>query len=33
MIDRYSVPELTAIWSDEHKFQTWLKVELAVTEA
>ena len=33
MIDRYSVPELTAIWSDEHKFKTWLKVELAVVEA
>ena len=33
MIDRYSVPELTAIWSDEHKFQTWLRVELAVVEA
>jgi adenylosuccinate lyase len=33
MIDRYSVPELTAIWSDDHKFQTWLKVEIAVAEA
>ena len=33
MIDRYSVAELTEIWSDEHKFQTWLKVEIAVTEA
>jgi adenylosuccinate lyase len=33
MIERYSVPEMTAIWSDDHKFQTWLKVEIAVTEA
>jgi adenylosuccinate lyase len=33
MIERYSVPELTAIWSDEHKFETWLRVEVAVTEA
>jgi len=33
MIDRYSIPELTAIWSDNHKFQIWLKVELAVVEA
>lgn len=33
MIERYSVPELTEIWSDEHKFKTWLRVEIAVTEA
>jgi adenylosuccinate lyase len=24
---------MTAIWSDEHKFETWLKVEIAVVEA
>jgi adenylosuccinate lyase len=33
MIERYSVRELTAIWSDEHKFQTWLRVEIAVVQA
>ncbi|MEE8336755.1 MAG: adenylosuccinate lyase [Dehalococcoidia bacterium] len=33
MIERYSLPEMTAIWSDEHKFETWLKVEIAVVEA
>ncbi|MBG93437.1 MAG: adenylosuccinate lyase [Chloroflexi bacterium] len=33
MIDRYSVPELTKIWSDENKFQTWLRVEIAVVQA
>ncbi len=33
MIERYSVPELTRIWSDEHKFETWLRVELAVVQA
>jgi adenylosuccinate lyase len=24
---------MTAVWSDEHKFETWLRVEVAVTEA
>jgi len=33
MIERYSVPELTAIWSDRHKFEIWLRVEIAVVEA
>ena len=33
MIPRYSVPEMTAIWSDEEKFQRWLEVEIAVVEA
>ncbi|MPZ99052.1 MAG: adenylosuccinate lyase [Dehalococcoidia bacterium] len=33
MIPRYARPEMTAIWSDEHKFQTWLRVEVAVVEA
>ena len=33
MIERYSVPELTKIWSDENKFQTWLRVEIAVVQA
>ncbi len=33
MISRYSRPEMAAIWTDENKYRTWLKVELAVCEA
>ena len=33
MIPRYSLPEITEIWSDEFKFQRWLDVEIAVTQA
>ena len=33
MIDRYSRPEMRAVWSEENKFRTWLEVELAVCEA
>ncbi|HJM75034.1 MAG TPA: adenylosuccinate lyase [Dehalococcoidia bacterium] len=33
MIPRYSIPELTEIWIDEFKFQRWLDVEIAVTQA
>ena len=33
MIPRYSRPEMTAIWTDEHKFQRWLDVEIAVVHA
>lgn len=33
MIDRYCLPKMRAIWSEENKFQTWLKVEIAVCEA
>ncbi len=33
MIERYSLPEMKAIWSEENKFQTWLDVEIAVCEA
>lgn len=33
MIDRYSRPEMAALWSDESKFQCWLEVEIAVCEA
>lgn len=33
MIERYSRPEMAALWTDEHKFATWLKVELAACEA
>ena len=33
MIERYSRPELTALWTDEARFELWLAVELAVCEA
>jgi len=33
MISRYTLPEMAELWSDEHKFKTWLKVEIAVCEA
>ena len=32
MIPRYSRPEMAGIWSDENRFGTWLKVEVAATE-
>ena len=30
MIARYSRPEMSRIWTQESKYETWLKVELAV---
>ena len=33
MIERYSRPEMAAIWSDQAKFEGWLRVEIAVCEA
>ncbi len=33
MIARYTRPEMGAIWSDQHKYQCWLEVELAASEA
>ena len=33
MIERYSRPRMKKIWSEENKFDNWLKVELAVCEA
>jgi adenylosuccinate lyase len=32
MIDRYSLPEMAAIWSATHKTDLWLQVELLVCE-
>ena len=32
MIDRYSTPEMTDLWSEKSKFQAWLDVEIAVSE-
>jgi len=33
MIERYSLPEMTAIWSEEHKLDVWKEVETLVAEA
>src|SRR6266850_807514 len=33
MIQRYSRPEMRAIWTDENKLQIWLKIELLASEA
>lgn len=33
MIDRYTLPKMREIWSEEHKFNTWLQVEVAACEA
>lgn len=33
MIERYTRPEMGAIWSDQQKYQTWLDVEIAACEA
>lgn len=30
MIERYSRPEMASIWSDENKYQLWLKIEILV---
>jgi adenylosuccinate lyase len=32
MIDRYTLPEMGALWSEQNKFQKWLDVELAVCD-
>ena len=33
MIERYSLPEMAEIWTDNYKLKTWLQVEIAVCEA
>jgi len=33
MIERYCLPKMKAVWSEENKFRTWLDVEIAVGEA
>jgi len=33
MIARYTHPEMGRIWSDEHRYQTWLRVEVAAAAA
>ncbi len=32
MIERYTLPEMGAIWSEQNRFQKWLDVEIAVCE-
>jgi len=33
MIERYTRPEMAAIWTEENKFRAWLEVELCACEA
>ncbi len=33
MIQRYTHPEMGAIWSEQRRYETWLAVELAATDA
>lgn len=33
MIERYSRPEMTAIWSEKNRFEAWLEVEILACEA
>lgn len=33
MITRYTLPEMGKIWTDENKYNAWLEVEIAATEA
>lgn len=33
MIDRYTLPKMREIWSEENKYRKWLEVELAACEA
>lgn len=33
MIDRYAIPEMTAVWADESRFARWLEIEILAVEA
>lgn len=33
MIERYTLPEMGAVWSDAHKYEIWCRVETLVLEA
>src|ERR671929_5162 len=33
MIDRYTLPEMGRVWSDQHKYELWARVETLVLEA
>src|SRR3712207_7732274 len=33
MIERYTLPEMGRVWSDQHKYELWCRVETLVLEA
>ncbi|MFM9073941.1 MAG: hypothetical protein ACKOOC_11210, partial [Cyanobium sp.] len=33
MIERYTLPEMGSLWSEEAKFRSWLEVEIAACQA
>lgn len=33
MIPRYTAPEMGAVWTDENKYRTWLRIEILACEA
>ena len=33
MIERYSPPAMRAVWSDQHRFELWLRIEILACEA
>ncbi len=33
MIERYTLPKMGGVWSEENKFRTWLEIEILVCEA
>lgn len=33
MIERYTLPEMGKIWTDDYKYSTWLKIEILACEA
>lgn len=33
MIERYTRPQMARVWTDENRFETWLKIELLACEA
>jgi len=33
LIERYSPPAMRAVWSDQHKFELWLRIEVLACEA
>ena len=33
MIERYTRPEMAAVWAEEERLRTWLEVELLACEA
>ena len=33
MIERYALPEMATLWTQQTKYETWLEVEIAVLQA